>query len=790
MPDVPLKFRTTNNIAAYETAMRKVEAMGGATAKKVSGAFRGISGSLVSPIAGLAPAIAGAFAGAAIVRGVGQVFEAGRSLRMLQRETGASVAGLVVLQSKFKQAGLDGDLVATSIFRLQKSIAGVEDEENKGGSSRLRQLGLDLGALSKMAPDQQLMAVGAAIARLPDPTQRSATAMQIFGRAGAQLGAVFNGPGFTQIAPGLAQKAQMLARNAALFEQVSIKLERVGNIVKTFYAGVADRVASTLDPVLDRLTKINLVAQGQAFGTAIADGAKIFIGAFQNPEVALSALKNGLAATMLETGNLLLAGLRAGASFFQDGMIEGFQAIGESLTASLMKAFAKPIAYFQAGVEAAMQTTEYLADKASGKKDDDSLAGGMSSEDRAAKIKDLQSRKDAQYNQAKAAFDPAHSIYRNVDESLAGNTNYQFVSRTLADLKSYDPSKYAHAPESFDTIMARRQQDAARFGLSGEGKTAKELEEDSKTNMGYAAGRAAAVFRATKDEDVLGAGAYGTVASKQAAKLAAAGQRILTPPAPYVEPPDPYRTTPGLNPRKQTLPSRLDQWWRSGRTGDTLPAQTPMDVLGIDRRIAGNSSKETLPTPSLMRPSAPSTPVTQELARGLTASVIAAAMASGPVASGASAAAATIPGIAASRFEGPGGAWNRAHAIGYGGALDFDPSTRPGWTGATNAFANRSAAPFANNTGLSTGGLGGGAYGNTGNIWTQISGGSARGRRAWKKPTISSPRFAPCRRTTATCKTNFLPSGAVERAGAREVEAEGPPAANEHDRHRQHHLHG
>jgi hypothetical protein len=201
MPGPVLAGKATLDDSQFQASLRKmgqsagaVSAQAAAQFKKIgealdksgalaAGRFKGALGSLASPLAAIGPAIAAAFASKAIISGVANVFEAGRALQQMSRATGASVAGLAILQAKFKQAGLDGDAVASSIFRLQKSINGVEDEENKGGPKALASLRLNLQALSKANPAAQLFAVGRAIGAISDPAARTATAMQIFGKS-------------------------------------------------------------------------------------------------------------------------------------------------------------------------------------------------------------------------------------------------------------------------------------------------------------------------------------------------------------------------------------------------------------------------------------------------------------------------------------------------------------------------------------------------------------------------------------------------------------------------------
>ena len=261
-----LKFNTALNASAFQEGMAKIAAVGKAVGAEIAQSFTAVGAAIAASAAAVA-AIRGAIAG------VDAAFEGGRQLEVLARQTGAGVRGLAVLQQKFKEAGLDSDQVGMSIARLQKSIAGVEDEENKGGAGRLQQLGLNLRELAQISPDQQLERVGRAISAIADPAERSAAAMQIFGRAGAQLGALFNGD-FGALPTALDSRAKMLADNAARFERVSIMLGRAGDTFRGFYLGAASGLAKGLEPLLDKISQLDFASVGEKIGAMLTDVAE------------------------------------------------------------------------------------------------------------------------------------------------------------------------------------------------------------------------------------------------------------------------------------------------------------------------------------------------------------------------------------------------------------------------------------------------------------------------------------------------------------------------------------
>ncbi len=192
---------------------------------------------------------------------------------------------------------------------MQKGFGGDQStREVQKFNHAIGDLGLDLTKLRGMAPETQFVMIGREIAKMTDPAKRTATAMHIFGEEGGKLISVFKNDSFSHVAEGLSEKGQILARNAAWFEQASIKLERVGGLLKSFYVGIADRVVGTLIPFLDRLQKINLVSIGQQFGDALVRGAQTFVGLLKDPAVIVGVFYDFIQVSQRKQINLLVAG--------------------------------------------------------------------------------------------------------------------------------------------------------------------------------------------------------------------------------------------------------------------------------------------------------------------------------------------------------------------------------------------------------------------------------------------------------------------------------------------------
>lgn len=211
-----------------------------------------------------------AVGGALTALGVGikNALDVGGHFTDLSAQTGVAVKDLVVLEQEFRNAGKSGEDVGRVINKMQKSLAeGTAD-------GLLSQLGVDLESLKKQSPAEQFHAIGEAINGIQNPSEKAAASMQIFGKSSAELLSMFSSKGFGEAAAQVGDQAQILNRDAALFDDVSDKLALAGVKTQGFFVGVADRVAPVLRSLLDRFATLDLTGLGQQLGDIIATFAE------------------------------------------------------------------------------------------------------------------------------------------------------------------------------------------------------------------------------------------------------------------------------------------------------------------------------------------------------------------------------------------------------------------------------------------------------------------------------------------------------------------------------------
>jgi hypothetical protein len=293
-------------MAATVTARLALDSSGFTAGLTKAQAALGKLGAIGVPVlaAGFAAATAAAVGLAA---GVKNVLDIGGALSDLSTRTGIAAGELRVLQEAFKQNGLSAEQVGPAVNKLQRAL--VEAGQKGGEVARTFDgLGLNLDQLRGMNAADQFQAIGAAINALPDPAARAAAAMQIFGRSGGELLTLFaNSGALTQAATTVGAQAELLTKNANMFDQASDILGSVGTKLEGFFVGVADQIVPAIMPLLEAANSIDLASIGQDLGQAIA--------------FALTAITSG------QIGNLLTAQLKLSGAEFINTLVKGIYGI-------------------------------------------------------------------------------------------------------------------------------------------------------------------------------------------------------------------------------------------------------------------------------------------------------------------------------------------------------------------------------------------------------------------------------------------------------------------------------
>lgn len=299
-----LSFKVGADVSGLARGLTRAKGMVGGFGRAVKGA--GLAGLAI----GAAGATAGLVAMGAAARGVKSAIDMGGELSDLSSRTGVAVRDLVILQRAFQDNGIAAEKLGPIINKMQKGIT----DFGSGLSTQVRafeRLGIAYQDIEGMDPAAQFAMLQKSISAIEDPTLRTATAMEIFGRSGGELQALFADAGaMGKAAVSVGEQADILDRNAAAFDRSADLLAGMGAKLKGLFVGMADFINPILLPLLEELNKIDLAAWGQQIGGVMG----MIYEAFKTGELlnmAGAALKVGFK----EGVNVLWVGVRGVAAF-------------------------------------------------------------------------------------------------------------------------------------------------------------------------------------------------------------------------------------------------------------------------------------------------------------------------------------------------------------------------------------------------------------------------------------------------------------------------------------------
>ena len=167
--------------AFVEVTLRNKLQAGLEQAAKQLKAFAALTGAIGAGLTGASAAILGPIAAA-----VKQFSDVGDAVQKMATRTGMSAEAVSELAYAANNAGTDIETLESCLTRMQKTV--VEAARGSDGAQQaLARLGLSAASLASLSPDRQLEVIGDRIAGIQNPALRSAAAMEVFGKSGAQL---------------------------------------------------------------------------------------------------------------------------------------------------------------------------------------------------------------------------------------------------------------------------------------------------------------------------------------------------------------------------------------------------------------------------------------------------------------------------------------------------------------------------------------------------------------------------------------------------------------------------
>jgi hypothetical protein len=303
-------------------------------------------GRLIKGVAGFAAAYLSA---RTVINGARDIIKLGADMDHLHSQTGVAVKDLIILRQAFEDNGISADNSRLAINKMQKSLV----EASEGLQEPVKAfdaLGLSYEDLLEKSPTEQFSEIGNAIRAIEDPAERSAAAMRIFGRAGAELQSLFVSGDIDDVARSLGAMPEVLERNARQFERIDTLMGRIPNKSRQLFAGIGDMLADELLGPLDALNSIDLTAAGQRIGAFL--------------DLAIESFRDGTFAQFI--GLSIEAGFEMGTDaakrmiddalswLGEDGegwkvVLNGVMTFGVKAAEFLLDAFSTPVTWISAG---------------------------------------------------------------------------------------------------------------------------------------------------------------------------------------------------------------------------------------------------------------------------------------------------------------------------------------------------------------------------------------------------------------------------------------------------------
>jgi phage-related protein len=305
--------------------------------KQVEGAANSLT-SRIGPLGGALGALAPVATVGGLAALVGKTIEAGDALNDMSQRTGVSVEALAKFKKAAATSGTDIDAVASSLVKLSKGLFNIGGKGDKVGPA-LERLGISAkdAAGNLKTADQITLEVANAFKAMPDGVEKTATALDLFGKAGANMIPMLN-EGGTAIE---ALSVKMTGAFAKKADEYNDKLATLGGKVGALAAGITvallpalDAVTTVLTLVVDGFTSLPGPIQAIAGGLALLAISFTVLAPIVASVITVLGAFQGLAIGATIAGWLgALGPLMAGLSAFTAAIVGWPLLIGAALVA-------------------------------------------------------------------------------------------------------------------------------------------------------------------------------------------------------------------------------------------------------------------------------------------------------------------------------------------------------------------------------------------------------------------------------------------------------------------------
>ena len=198
-----------------------------------------------------------------------EAFDLGGELSDLAAQTGEGAGSLMVLRQAFDDTGVGAQELGQTLAFMRRALVDNGEAFDK--------LGLNAKALQSAGAEEQLSAIAGAIQGLASPAEQAAAAMDIFSRSGARmLTFLADGGALENARDALGSLPSIMDRNAAAFDAISDRMNRVKTRTLGFWAGLAEGLSPTIDALTTAFEQVDVAAFGERVGATIGAVVELF----------------------------------------------------------------------------------------------------------------------------------------------------------------------------------------------------------------------------------------------------------------------------------------------------------------------------------------------------------------------------------------------------------------------------------------------------------------------------------------------------------------------------------
>jgi lambda family phage tail tape measure protein len=251
--------------------------------------------------------------------------EAVAKLHSLSVQAGITVESLSGLAAVGRATGTGADIIAAASNKFSKALA-TANEDSKGAATALKALGLSFDDFQRMSPDERMKKVADAMNLFQDGGQKSAAAMLLFGKTGAELL-----PFLKDLGSAGSIQAKVTTEQAEAAHQFEVQMGKLKLQSEAWKKTLALELLPTLNDILDALLELKK-STGET-GTILGEGLTTVL-------QTIATLGVNVVYVFKQVG-IEIGGIAAQFVQFMSGNFRGAGAIGDQMVIDAAKARAE-----------------------------------------------------------------------------------------------------------------------------------------------------------------------------------------------------------------------------------------------------------------------------------------------------------------------------------------------------------------------------------------------------------------------------------------------------------------